>query len=100
MERESRDLAPELREHLSGFVRSRRGVEAWLEQPTNFNKPSILLVAADGESTRRSIPSLEFGYDFAAGHDIPAYDAGVVPYPQRMRDYGQRQRNANRPLRY
>ena len=20
--------------------------------------------------------------------DIPAYDAGVVPYPQRMREYG------------
>lgn len=89
-----------LREHLSGFVSSRRGVEAWLEQPTNFNKPSILLVAADGESTRRAIPSVDFGYDFAAGHDIPAYDAGVVPYPQRMRDYGAQQRRANRPLRY
>lgn len=77
-----------LHQHLSGFVTSRRGVEAWLEQPTNFNKPSILLVAADGESTRRAIPSIGFGYDFAARHDIPAYDAGVVPYPRRMREYG------------
>lgn len=63
-----------------------------MEEPTNFNKPSILLVAADGESTRRAIPDVRFGYEFAHNHDIPAYDAGVVPYPQRMRDYGLRQR--------
>lgn len=63
-----------------------------MEEPTNFNKPSILLIAADGESTRRAIPSIRFGYDFARTHDLPAYDAGVVPYPQRLRDYGLRQR--------
>ena len=77
-----------LLDHLDGFVATRRGVEAWLEQPTSFNRPSILLVAADGESTRRAIPSVGLGHDFAARHDIPAYDAGVVPYPQRMREYG------------
>ncbi|MDO5735209.1 MAG: hypothetical protein Q4P15_01895 [Propionibacteriaceae bacterium] len=86
--RDAREVPDVLREHLSRFVTTRRGVEAWLEQPTNFNKPSILLVAASGESTRRAIPSIDYGYDFAAGHDIPAYDAGVVPYPARMRQYG------------
>ena len=90
--REAREVPDVLRDHLSGFVTTRRGVEAWLEQPTSFNKPSILLVAADGESTRRAIPSIDYGYDFAAGHDIPAYDAGVVPYPRRMREYGVRHR--------
>ncbi len=79
-------------DHLSSFVTTRRGVEAWLEEPTNFNKPSILLVAADGESTRRAIPSIRFGYDFADTYHLPAYDAGVVPYPNRLREYGQRQR--------
>lgn len=83
-------------EHLDNFVLSRRGVEAWLEEPTNFNKPSILLVAADGESTRRAIPSVDYGYRFADKHDIPAYDAGVVPYPRRMREYGLRQRRQTR----
>lgn len=100
MAREAREVPDTLRDHLTDFVRSRRGVEAWLEQPTSFNKPSILLVAADGESTRRSVPSIDYGYEFAADHDIPAYDAGVVPYPQRMRDYGENKRRANRPLRY
>lgn len=88
MAREQREVAGVLLDHLDGFVATRRGVEAWLEQPTSFNRPSILLVAADGESTRRAIPSVAFGHDFAARHDIPAYDAGVVPYPQRMREYG------------
>lgn len=79
-------------DHLSDFVTTRRGVEAWMEEPTNFNKPSILLVAADGESTRRAIPSISFGYEFADTYNLPAYDAGVVPYPKRLRDYGLRQR--------
>lgn len=79
-----------LRAHLSDFVATRRGVEAWVEQPTSFNKPSLLLVAADGESTRRGLPSAEYGYQFASDHDIPCYDAGVVPYPKRMREYGLR----------
>lgn len=79
-------------EHLSEFVASRRGVEAWIERPTNFNKPSILLVAHDGESTRRAIPDQEYGQAFAQEQDIPCYDAGVVPYPQRMREYGKANR--------
>lgn len=76
------------------FVRTRRGVEAWIEQPTSFNPPSILLVAADGESTRRGLASADEGYGFARRHNIPCYDAGVVPYPQRMRDYGARKKKS------
>ncbi|WP_093251376.1 hypothetical protein [Tessaracoccus oleiagri] len=83
-------------DHLVAFVRSRRGVEAWIERPTSFNKPSILLVAADGESTRRAVPSEEYGYAFAEELDIPCYDAGVVPYPQRMREYGKA--NKRKPI--
>ncbi len=83
-------------QYLTQFVKTRRGVEAWIEQPTNFNKPSILLVAADGESTRRGIPAAEFGYNLADQLDIPCYDAGVVPYPQRMREYGKQARRSNR----
>lgn len=93
--KEQKVVADVLLQHLEGFVASRRGVEAWVEQPTSFNKPSILLIAADGESTRRAIPSVAFGYDFASRHEIPVYDAGVVPYPQRLREYGTR--NKRRP---
>lgn len=88
--RESRQVDDALRAHLSHFVSTRRGIEAWVEQPTSFNPPSILLVAADGESTRRGIPSADYGYHFADEHHLPCYDAGVVPYPKRMREYGLR----------
>lgn len=87
--REAEVIRGVLYDHLVDFVRSRRGVEAWVERPTSFNKASILLVAANGESTRRALPSEEYGYEFAAEQDIPCYDAGVVPYPQRMREYGK-----------
>lgn len=81
-------------DHLVEFCRTRRGVEAWVERPTSFNKASLLLVAFDGESTRRAVPSEEYGYAFADEQDIPCYDAGVVPYPQRMREYGLRKKRS------
>ena len=94
MARESKLVPDAVLAHLNEFVATRRGVEAWVEQPTSFNKPSLLLVAADGESTRRGVPSAAYGYDFAARCNIPCYDAGVVPYPKRMREYGLRAKRA------
>ncbi len=94
--KEERQVPDAMRQHLTAFVSTRRGVEAWVEQPTSFNPPSILLIAASGESTRRGIPSAQYGYQFAASHNIPCYDAGVVPYPKRMREYGLRQKKERR----
>lgn len=79
--------------HLEDFTRSRRGVEAWIEAPTNLTRPSVLLIAHDGESTRRTVPSTRWGHTFANKLQLPAYDAGVVPYPQRMRDWNRRRRS-------
>lgn len=98
MAREGKSVPDAVVGHLADFVATRRGVEAWVEQPTSFNQPTLLLVAASGESTRRAVPSVEYGHDFARRHQIPCYDAGVVPYPQRMREYGQRaKKQAQRP---
>lgn len=90
MARESKLVPDAVLAHLNEFVATRRGVEAWVEQPTSFNKPSLLLVAHDGESTRRAVPSADYAHEFASGANIPCYDAGVVPYPKRMREYGLR----------
>jgi hypothetical protein len=81
-------------DHLSQFVATRRGVEAWIEQPNTFTKPSMLLIAYDGEWTRRSIPDVKWGRKFASKRGVPAYDAGVVPYPQRMRDFNARRKSS------
>ncbi len=78
--------------HLEGFLSTRRGVEAYVEQPTSLTRPSLLLVAYDGEWTRRSVPSVTWARRFAESHGLPCYDAGVVAYPQRMRDFNRRAR--------
>ena len=51
----------------------------------------MLLVAHDGEFTRRLVGSPEAARSFARTHALPIYDATVVGYPQRMRDYSRRQ---------
>jgi len=78
---------------LEDLVGTRRGVEAFIEQPTTLNSATMLLIAYDGEWTRRSVPDVAWARRFAAHHRLPAYDAGVVGYPQRMRDYNSRLRS-------
>jgi len=76
--------------HLTQFARSRRGVEAFVEPKTSVTHVTLLLVAFDGEWTRRVVPSPEWAHAFAEHLQIPGYDAAVVGYPQRMRDYNTR----------
>ena len=90
--KQDRGLDDATRSVLGDFIKQRRGVEGWVESATRFNKPSLLLIAYDGEWIRRSIPSAAWAFDFCAKHDIPAYQAGVVPYPQRKRDWDARHR--------
>ena len=77
--------------HLTEFVQTRRGVEAFIELPTMVTQTTLLLVAYDGEWTRRRVPSPDWARSFAKHMEIPGYDAAVVGYPQRMRDYNHRQ---------
>lgn len=76
--------------HLTTFARSRRGVEAYVEPQTSVTRTTLLLVAHDGEWTRRVVPSPQWAHAFAESLQIPGYDAAVVGYPQRMRDYNTR----------
>ncbi len=78
--------------HLDDFRTTKRGVEAWVEDATAMNRPSILLVASSGEWTRRSVPSVLWAHHYARRHDMPSYDAGVVAYPQRMRDHNRKRK--------
>jgi hypothetical protein len=82
----------EVARHLSEFVRTRRGVEAYLEPPTAMTPPTVLLVASTGEWTRRRIPDLEVVHGLAEELHVPVYDARLVGYPQRMRDWTSRMR--------
>ncbi|MXG90600.1 hypothetical protein GRQ65_13680 [Nocardioides sp. YIM 123512] len=79
-------------EHLSEFVTERRGVEGFVEPRTAVSDVTLLLVAHDGEWTRRRVPSVEWAHKFCNRHQVPSYDAAVVGIPQRMRDYNRRKK--------
>ena len=85
------------RAHLEEFVRSRRGVEGFVEPRTAVSEITMLLVAHDGEWTRRRVPSTAWAHDFANTRGIPSYDASVVGYPDRMRAYNRRRKEQERP---
>ena len=51
-----------------------------------------MLVAADGEWTRRRIDGPDGARKLARSLRIPVYDVQIVGYPQRMRDHDARER--------
>jgi len=79
-------------QHLTEFVGTRRGVEGFVEPRTAVSDVTLLLVAHDGEWTRRRVPSTAWAHQFANRAGIPSYDASVVGYPERMRDYNRRRK--------
>lgn len=80
--------------HLEEFIRTRRSVEGFVEPRTTVTDVTLLLVAHDGEWTRRRVPSVPWAHDFANRHGVPSYDAAVVGVPARMREWNRRQRES------
>ncbi|TKJ20409.1 oxidoreductase [Blastococcus sp. CCUG 61487] len=78
--------------HLEQFVASRRGVEGYVEPRTAVTESTIVLVAADGEWTRRRIDGPDVARRLSRELAIPVYDAQVTGYPQRMREWSARQK--------
>jgi len=74
---------------LEAFVASRTGVEGYMEPKTAIYSTTLLLVAADGEYLRRPIKDRAAAQTLCDKHNVPLYDAGIVGYPKRMRDYDQ-----------
>jgi hypothetical protein len=79
-------------EHLREFTRTRVGAEAYLEPQTNVTQTTLMLIASDGEWTRRRVPDARAAADLARTLGIPLYDVQRTGYPQRMRDWNSRQR--------
>ncbi|MEV0154564.1 hypothetical protein AB0H57_12595 [Micromonospora sp. NPDC050686] len=79
-------------EYLENFVRTRRGVEAYIEPRTTVTETTVILIADDGEWTRRRIDGPAGARRFAHRLAIPVYDVRLMGYPQRMRDYNERRK--------
>jgi hypothetical protein len=82
--------ADQIRQHLEDFARSRRGVEAYVEPPTTVTPPTLMLIAGDGEWTRRRITDPTLVSGLAQRLALPVYDVQLTGYPQRMREWNER----------
>jgi hypothetical protein len=81
--------------HLEEFARTRRGVEGFLEPRTTVTETTLILIAHDGEWTRRRVASINDARRFCHRQSIPVYDVALVGYPNRMREYNARQKSAD-----
>ncbi|MGH3795699.1 MAG: oxidoreductase [Pseudonocardiaceae bacterium] len=79
-------------DHLARWTAARHGVEAYVEPRTTVTETTVVLIAHDGEWTRRRVGSGEGAQRLGKRLGIPVYDVAKTGYPQRMRDYTARQR--------
>ena len=61
---------------------------------TVVSATTVVFVASTGEWTRRRVRDARAAHDLANRLGVPSYDAAVVGYPQRMREW-----NASRSSR-
>lgn len=79
---------------LEEFMAARAGVEAFIEPPTSIYAMTMVVVAADGEYLRRPVKDDKHARALTKKHGVPLYDARIVGYPKRMRDYDRGVRSA------
>ena len=80
------------RAHLEQFVATRRGVEGYVEPATVTTPLTIVLVASDGEWTRRRLGDPRLARELGEALRIPVYDVAATGYPPRMREWTARRR--------
>lgn len=83
-----------VRAYAQDFVATRRGVEAYVEPATNVSTTTLVLIAHDGEWTRRAIGSPQNAFGMCRELSIPVYDVNQTGYPARMREWSRRQRGS------
>jgi|GEM_PF-1502658 hypothetical protein len=81
-------------EVLRSFAAERKGVEGFIEPRTATQPTTLLLVDRDGDHARAPVREPADAMRFCEGLGIPVYDAGVIGYPKRMRDFDRNRRAA------
>jgi hypothetical protein len=77
---------------LESFAADRKGIEGYIEPRTPTSPTTLLLVDRDGEHIRAPVREPEDAVAFCERHGFPVYDAQVIGYPKRMRDFERRRR--------
>src|SRR5919199_5522217 len=75
---------------LTFFATERKGVEGYIEPRTATSPPTLVLVDRAGDHRRGAVQDPHDAVEFCEKLGIPVYDASVIGYPQRMRDFERR----------
>ena len=78
--------------YMRDWVATHTGVEAFVEPKTTVTELTVVLIANDGEWTRRRVGGEKGARRLSDQLQIPVYDVQKVGYPQRMRDFDARRR--------
>ncbi len=88
----SKKKNPDLRK-LEAYIAEHKGVEGYIEPRTATQPTTLLLVDRDGDHLRGPVREPEDAVAFCERLGIPVYDAQVIGYPKRMREFERRRRN-------
>jgi hypothetical protein len=75
---------------LEAFVARHKGVEGYIEPRTTTNPVTLLLVDRDGDHVRAVVGEPRAAVAFCKRASIPLYDAEVIGYPKRIKDFDKR----------
>jgi hypothetical protein len=75
---------------LAAFAAERKGVEGYVEPRTTTSPTTLLLVDRDGDHRRAPVREPADAVGFCESLGIPVYDARVIGYPKRMKDFEKR----------
>ena len=81
--------------HLRAFAETHRGVEAYVEPATSVTATTVVLIAWDGEWTRRAVGVPKDAFELAKRLGVPVYDVNQTGYPSRMREWNSRRRKGD-----
>lgn len=79
-------------DELEVFAQEHKGVEGYVEPQTATSPTTLLLVDRQGEHLRAPVHDARDAADLCNRLGIPVYDAQVIGYPKRMRDFEKRRR--------
>ena len=83
---------------LEEFAAAHKGLEGYIEPQTPTSSTTLLLVDRYGEHMRAPVRDPEDAVAFCQRLAIPVYDAAVIGYPRRMKEFDRRARSEAQDL--
>ncbi|WP_124054940.1 oxidoreductase [Arcanobacterium ihumii] len=86
----TRSQVNQAQDYFSNFVETRQSVSAFFEEATPRESAALVLVAGDGEWTRRKVTDASSARKIAQKLGIDIFDVAKVGYPPQMREWNKK----------